>query len=49
LVILALFGQSRETRIRRVLDVVDRFGETLRDCITVIEPGRERVRPMRGD
>ena len=49
LVMLALFAQSREARVQRVLEVVDRLGEALRGHITVVEPGRERVRPMRTD
>lgn len=49
LVILALGSWPMATRVRRVLETVAQVGEGLRRQLTVVEPDRERVRPLPGD
>jgi predicted nuclease of predicted toxin-antitoxin system len=46
LVILSFGDQPMIVRVRRTTETVDRLGERLWGQITIIEPNRERVRPL---
>jgi predicted nuclease of predicted toxin-antitoxin system len=46
LVILALSDQPRDIRIQRTLETIDRLHVNLLGNLVVVEPARERLRPL---
>ena len=49
LIILAMTDQPEQIRVDRVLQVTARMGEGLRGQLVIVDPRRERVRPLAAD